>query len=194
MPLAALARQPARPLGAERRARAPPPGRSSSPAASAGLGAAAEGEIVLTVPPQILVGIGLALVLSALTETALGGPRPAGDPRRLDDLRPPRRRRHRPARADADLHRRHRRAAPRRDRRRHRGGPRLAGRPAAEDRPGAADRRPPRRGEGQGADDRPGLRAAARRSRANAPRSSSCRTNCRTSSTAAPPTPSAPRS
>jgi MFS family permease len=33
-------------------------------------------EVVLTVPPQILVGIGLSLVLSALTETALGGRAP----------------------------------------------------------------------------------------------------------------------
>jgi predicted MFS family arabinose efflux permease len=32
--------------------------------------------IALTIPPQILVGIGLALVLSALTETALGGRAP----------------------------------------------------------------------------------------------------------------------
>ena len=32
--------------------------------------------VVLTIPPQILVGIGLALVLSALTETALGGRAP----------------------------------------------------------------------------------------------------------------------
>ncbi len=32
--------------------------------------------IVLTVPPQILVGLGLSLVLSALTETALGGRAP----------------------------------------------------------------------------------------------------------------------
>ena len=32
--------------------------------------------IALTLPPQILVGIGLALVLSALTETALGGRAP----------------------------------------------------------------------------------------------------------------------
>ena len=56
-----------------------------------------------------------------------GRARPAGDPRRLDDLRPPRRGRDRPARADPGLHRRHRRPAPRRDRRRHRGDPRLAG-------------------------------------------------------------------
>ena len=32
--------------------------------------------MALTLPPQILVGIGLALVLSALTETALGGRAP----------------------------------------------------------------------------------------------------------------------
>ena len=33
-------------------------------------------EVALTIPPQILVGIGLALVLSALTETALAGRAP----------------------------------------------------------------------------------------------------------------------
>lgn len=33
-------------------------------------------EVVLTLPPQILVGVGLSLVLSALTETALGGRAP----------------------------------------------------------------------------------------------------------------------
>lgn len=33
-------------------------------------------EVALTVPPQILIGIGLALVLSALTETALAGRAP----------------------------------------------------------------------------------------------------------------------
>ena len=92
-------------------------------------------------------------------------PRAAGDPRRLDDLRPPRRGRDRPARADPGLHRRHRRAARRRDQRRHRGHPRLQGQPAAEDRPRPEDRRPARRRERQGADDRPGLRAAARRPR-----------------------------
>src|SRR5262249_1230500 len=32
--------------------------------------------VALTVPPQILVGLGLSLVLSALTETALGGRAP----------------------------------------------------------------------------------------------------------------------
>jgi hypothetical protein len=33
-------------------------------------------EVALTVPPQILIGVGLALVLSALTETALAGRAP----------------------------------------------------------------------------------------------------------------------
>jgi hypothetical protein len=32
--------------------------------------------VALTVPPQVMIGIGLALVLSALTETALGGRAP----------------------------------------------------------------------------------------------------------------------
>jgi MFS family permease len=46
---------------------------------SGGLGGLAllpKAEVALTVPPQILVGIGLALVLSALTETALSGRAP----------------------------------------------------------------------------------------------------------------------
>jgi MFS family permease len=42
----------------------------------AGLALLPKATIVLTIPPQILVGIGLALVLSALTETALGGRAP----------------------------------------------------------------------------------------------------------------------
>ena len=42
----------------------------------AGLAFLPKATIVLTIPPQILVGIGLALVLSALTETALGGRAP----------------------------------------------------------------------------------------------------------------------
>jgi MFS family permease len=42
----------------------------------AGLAFLPKAEIVLTLPPQILVGIGLSLVLSALTETALGGRSP----------------------------------------------------------------------------------------------------------------------
>ena len=115
----------------------------------AGLAFLPKATIALTIPPQILVGIGLALVLSALTETALRRALAAGDPRRLDDLLPPRRGRDRPAGADADLHRRHRPAAPRRDRRRHRGDPRLADQPAAEARPGrrrSATSSKPRRG------------------------------------------------
>ena len=42
----------------------------------AGLALLPRAEVALTVPPQVLVGIGLALVLSALTETALGGRAP----------------------------------------------------------------------------------------------------------------------
>jgi MFS family permease len=41
-----------------------------------GLALLPKAEVVLTVPPQVLVGVGLALVLSALTETALGGRAP----------------------------------------------------------------------------------------------------------------------
>jgi MFS family permease len=41
-----------------------------------GLALLPKAEVVLTVPPQLLVGIGLALVLSALTETALAGRAP----------------------------------------------------------------------------------------------------------------------
>lgn len=46
---------------------------------SGGLGGLAllpEAEVALTLPPQVMIGIGLALVLSALTETALGGRAP----------------------------------------------------------------------------------------------------------------------
>jgi MFS family permease len=42
----------------------------------AGLAFLPQATIALTLPPQILVGVGLALVLSALTETALGGRAP----------------------------------------------------------------------------------------------------------------------
>ena len=145
---------------------------------SGGLGGLAllpKAEVALTVPPQILVGIGLSLVLSALTETALGGRAPqaihggwtisarhAGVVIGLLALTPI---------FTHDIAA----AAPRRDQRRHRRDPRLAGRPAAEDRPGAEDRRPPRRREGQGADDRPRLRTAARRPAANAPKWSQLR-------------------
>ena len=46
---------------------------------SGGLGGLAllpRAEVVLTVPPQVMIGVGLALVLSALTETALSGRAP----------------------------------------------------------------------------------------------------------------------
>ena len=46
---------------------------------------------------------------------------------------------------------------------------------AAEDRPRAADRGPARRGAGEGADDRPRLRTAARTTRPNAPASAAAR-------------------
>ncbi len=42
----------------------------------AGLALLPKAEVALTVPPQVMVGIGLALVLSALTETALAGRAP----------------------------------------------------------------------------------------------------------------------
>jgi MFS family permease len=42
----------------------------------AGLALLPSAEVAVTVPPQILVGLGLSLVLSALTETALGGRAP----------------------------------------------------------------------------------------------------------------------
>jgi predicted MFS family arabinose efflux permease len=41
-----------------------------------GLALLPKAEVVLTVPPQILIGVGLSLVLSALTETALSGRAP----------------------------------------------------------------------------------------------------------------------
>ena len=96
---------------------------------SGGLGGLAllpKAEVALTVPPQILVGIGLALVLSALTETALGGRAPQAIHGGWTISARHAGRRDRPAGADPDLHPRHRPAAPRRDRRRHRGDPRLA--------------------------------------------------------------------
>jgi MFS family permease len=42
----------------------------------AALGLLPKAEVALTVPPQLLIGVGLSLVLSALTETALGGRAP----------------------------------------------------------------------------------------------------------------------
>ena len=125
MPLLASWRQPARPARPRAPRRARRPGRSSSPAGSAGWRCCRKAEVVLTVPPQVLVGVGLSLVLSALTETALHGRAPQAihggwtiSARHAGVV-------DRPAGADPDLHRRHRPAAPRRDRRRHGGGARL---------------------------------------------------------------------
>ena len=145
-------------------------------------------------PPQILVGIGLSLVLSALTETALGGRAPqaihggwtissrhAGVVIGLLALTPI---------FTADI-----------DEQRHDAidaGTAVildsAVNPLLKlDLAQKVERTAGRRA-GQSADDRAGLRADARPIPASGPKSSSCRANCRTSSTAAPPTPSAPPS
>ena len=125
MPLAAILGSRLAPLVPSARARAAA-GAIFVSGGLAGLALPAEGRGGADrAAPGILVGIGLSLVLSALTETALSGRAPQAIPRRLDDLRPPRRGRHRPARPDADLHPRHRDPARRRDQRRHRGRPRL---------------------------------------------------------------------
>ena len=76
MPLAALFGSRLGAAGAERagprrRRRDPRRRRPRRPGA-----AAARPSVALTLPPQILVGIGLSLVLSALTETALAGRAP----------------------------------------------------------------------------------------------------------------------
>ena len=69
-----------------------------------GLALLPKATIALTVPPQILVGDRpLAGALGADRDGARRAGA-AGPARRLDDLRPPRRRRHRAAGADADLH------------------------------------------------------------------------------------------
>lgn len=75
MPLAALAASRFNDLVPESKPRA----AAGAILVSGGLGALAllpKAAIVLTVPPQVLVGVGLSLVLSALTETALGGRAP----------------------------------------------------------------------------------------------------------------------
>jgi len=75
MPLAAFLGSRIGPQVAEARSRA----AAGAILVSGGLGGLAllpKAEIALTVPPQILVGIGLSLVLSALTETALAGKAP----------------------------------------------------------------------------------------------------------------------
>ncbi len=75
MPLAALLGSRLGPTAGSERARA----AAGAILVAGGLGGLAllpDAEVILTVPPQLLVGIGLALVLSALTETALAGRAP----------------------------------------------------------------------------------------------------------------------
>jgi MFS family permease len=75
MPLAALLGARLGPAVGSERARA----AAGAILVAGGLGGLAllpHAEVVLTVPPQLLVGVGLALVLSALTETALAGRSP----------------------------------------------------------------------------------------------------------------------
>ncbi len=72
MPLSALAGSRLSPLVPSARARAAA-GAILVAGGLGGLGLLPKAEVVLTLPPQILVGVGLALVLSALTETALAG-------------------------------------------------------------------------------------------------------------------------
>lgn len=75
MPLAALLGARLGPAVGSERARA----AAGAILVAGGLGGLAllpKAEVVLTVPPQLLVGVGLALVLSALTETALAGKAP----------------------------------------------------------------------------------------------------------------------
>jgi MFS family permease len=75
MPLAALLGSRLDPLVPSAKARA----AAGAIFVSGGLGGLAllpKAEVALTLPPQLLIGIGLALVLSALTETALGGRAP----------------------------------------------------------------------------------------------------------------------
>ena len=75
MPLAALAGSRLGPLVPSARARAAS-GAILLGGGLAGLGLMPKALIILTVPPQILAGVGLSLVLSALTETALAGRSP----------------------------------------------------------------------------------------------------------------------
>jgi MFS family permease len=75
MPLAAILGSRLTPLVPSARARAAA-GAILVSGGLAGLAFLPKAEVALTLPPQILVGIGLSLVLSALTETALGGRAP----------------------------------------------------------------------------------------------------------------------
>lgn len=75
MPLAAIAGSRLGPHVADARARAAA-GAILVSGGLAGLAWLPGAEVALTLPPQLLIGIGLSLVLSALTETALGGRAP----------------------------------------------------------------------------------------------------------------------
>ena len=75
MPLAAIAGSKLGDLDADARARAAA-GAILISGGLAGLAFLPKATIALTLPPQVLVGVGLALVLSSLTETALGGRAP----------------------------------------------------------------------------------------------------------------------
>ena len=74
----------------------------------AGLGLLPKASVLLTLPPQALVGVGLALTLSALTEAALAGRAPQAIHGGWTIAARHAGRRRRAARADADLHRRSR--------------------------------------------------------------------------------------
>jgi MFS family permease len=75
MPLSAILGARFGPLVPDARARAAA-GAILVSGGLAGLALLPKAEVALTLPPQVLVGIGLSLVLSALTETALGGRAP----------------------------------------------------------------------------------------------------------------------
>ena len=75
MPLAALLGSRLAPLVPDARARAAA-GAILVSGGLAGLAFLPHAEVALTLPPQLLIGVGLSLVLSALTETALGGRAP----------------------------------------------------------------------------------------------------------------------
>jgi len=75
MPLSALLGSRLDPLAASAKARAAA-GAILVSGGLAALGLLPHAYVVLTLPPQLLVGVGLALVLSALTETALAGRAP----------------------------------------------------------------------------------------------------------------------
>jgi MFS family permease len=75
MPLAAILGSRLAPLVPDARARATA-GAILVSGGLAGLAFLPHAEVALTLPPQLLIGVGLSLVLSALTETALGGRAP----------------------------------------------------------------------------------------------------------------------